>query len=322
MKKFNKGERAELISTIRSIDEQARTVDFIVSDTSVDRYNTVVNGWVLDHYVKNPVVLFGHDSGSLPIGRALSVNQVEGKLVAKLEFAPAEVYEFADQVFRLIKAGYLNAVSAGFIPDDVEYNDQAEAFELRNNELLEISVVPLPANRNALKKAVADGGLQLRGWQIADDDDAPIVLEEEPTLEARAALEAWCARSVENAPTDDVPVDDPVQPEPTEAERAFFAAHLVIRSICRDLGITPPDSPDQYPEASAAIVAAARAAGDPPAAVELLCPPAVQEGLDKILARLDEVESRLTTPAPAADTGTTRALRSIMERATRLAAEG
>lgn len=332
MKKYTQGERAELVSNVRAFDEASRTVDFVVSDQSVDRYDTVVRGWVLDSYVKNPVVLFGHDSRSLPVARAIAVNEVDGQLVARLQFPPAEVYDFADTVFKMISAGYLNAVSAGFIPGEVEYNEEADAFMLLKNELIEISVVPVPANRNALKKAVEDGGLACRGWELiaGEDDEKPLVITpEEPTVEARAALEAWITRAIEETAREDDPKDPPPAPEPTEAERAFFAAHLVIRTICRDLGIVPPDGPDQYPEASAAILEVVRAAGEPPATVELPCPPAVQEGLDTILRRLDEIEATLcsapqrSAAAPAAaDTGTTKVLRAIMERATRLAAEG
>lgn len=315
---YEKGQRADIVSTVRAIDEAARTVDFVVSDTSLDRHDTVVKQWVLDSYLSNPVVLFGHDTKSLPIGRAVAINESNGQLVAKIEFAPADVYEFADQVFRLISAGYLNAVSAGFIPGQVEYSQEADSFLLLDNELVEISVVPVPSNRNALKKAVEDGALVGRGWElISESEDSVTISPEEPTVEARSALESWCARQSEESAAIGESVQEPEVPEPSEAERAFFAAHLVIRTICRDLGIDVPESPAEYPEALVSIVSKANAKPEPAISE------AVDQKLSAIMNRLDEIEAKIAPQATSyPDTGTTRTLRDIMSRASRLAAEG
>jgi hypothetical protein len=56
-------------------------------------------------------------------------------------------------VFRLIDAGYINAVSVGFQPIEWEMAkspDRRGGIDFIKQELLEISVVSLPANANAL----------------------------------------------------------------------------------------------------------------------------------------------------------------------------
>ena len=324
---YIKGMQTEAIVRfdVRSIDAANRTVDFVVSDTSLDRYNTVVKGWILDSYVRNPVVLFGHDSRSLPVGRALATNEVNGELVAKLQFAPAEVYDFADQVFRMIEAGYLNAVSAGFIPGDVEFNAEADAFMLTQNELIEISVVPVPANRNALKKAIGDGQLISRGWSLPDEG---VISPEEATAEARAALEAWCSRGgdgddkipVEEPPAEEPPVEEPPpsqEDEPTsEVGRAFFAAHLAIRDICRAFDVELPDGPEDY---GAAVAGVTEATAKPADAFRELATILQQhsEQLDSIEIAISELAATRTPSAP--DTGATKLMREILDRANRLA---
>lgn len=335
--KYNQGQRAETITTIRSIDVVNRTIDFVVSDMSVDRYDTVVKGWVLDAYVKNPVVLFGHDSRSLPIGRAVAVNQVDGQLVARIQFAPADVYEFADQVFRMVAAGYLNAVSAGFIPGNVEYNAEADSFMLLDNELIEISVVPVPANRNALKKAITDG--VVRGFALVgdndDNDESDLVWEDNLTAEARTALEEWCARAVEaDAPAMEQPAAPEERVQDDAAQTAFFAAHLTLRNICRALNVTPPEAPADYEAAAAAVIearaTAAPGAGSSNVTAELATLiagqgeqlTAIEEALADIAQRMAAAPTGAAAAAPVGATGTQRVLRDIMARAERLAAAG
>jgi len=148
---------------VREIDEAKRTVPFIASTPAVDRYGDVIEqgGWVLDFYKRNPIVLFAHDSRSLPIGKALSVGVVNGSLFALLQFAKPEEYEFADQVFRLVLGGYLNTLSVGFIPLEFKYRyEEVSGGEdpkpwpigriYTKSELLENSVVPVPANPEAV----------------------------------------------------------------------------------------------------------------------------------------------------------------------------
>jgi HK97 family phage prohead protease len=141
-----------------------RVVSFIFSDDSVDRYGDRIEarGWQLDNFNANPVALFGHDAGSVEnvIGRAKNVRVDGNRLVGEIEFMDGSVNPNAEIVYQMVKAGYLRAVSVGFQPLDwVAAKDKGRAggIDFRKQELLEISIVPIPANPNALNQAKAAG---------------------------------------------------------------------------------------------------------------------------------------------------------------------
>lgn len=141
-----------------------RTYEFIFSDDSVDRMGDTIDvkGWSLDNFNKNPVALFGHNSKDVEnvVGRAKNVRVRGSQLVGEIEFAPAEVNPKAETVRQMVEAGFLKSVSVGFVPLDYEFsNDKSRPFgiDFKRQELLEISVVPVPANANALLQARAAG---------------------------------------------------------------------------------------------------------------------------------------------------------------------
>lgn len=145
-------------------ETEDRVVSFIFSDDSVDRYGDRIEarGWQLANFNANPVALFGHDSGSVEnvIGRAKNVRVDGNRLVGDIEFMEASVNPNAEVVYQMVKAGYLRAVSVGFQPLDwVAAKDKSRTggIDFRKQELLEISIVPIPANPNALHLAKAAG---------------------------------------------------------------------------------------------------------------------------------------------------------------------
>ena len=147
----------------KAVAGKERTVRFCFSDSSVDRMQDTIDakGWDLHAFNKNPVALWAHDSSSLPVGRASNV-LIEGtRLMGDIEFADVATYAFADTVYKLLLAKFLNAVSVGFLPLDYDWADDDEArgwgIDFKRQELLEISVVPVPANSNALAEARSKG---------------------------------------------------------------------------------------------------------------------------------------------------------------------
>lgn len=148
-------------SDVRGINEEKRTIDFIISTANLDRYGDKieVEGWDLRAYKRNPVVLFAHDQWSPPIGKALpSSIKAEGKnLLATAEFATADIYALADTIFKLYKGGFMKATSVGFRPLKWEWVDEGERWgiDFKEQELLEFSCVPVPANGEALVQAKA-----------------------------------------------------------------------------------------------------------------------------------------------------------------------
>ncbi len=156
------------IKAVKAVNDEARTVDFVVSDGGRDRDGDSVapDGWQLANYRKNPVVLFGHDYYSLPVARAQMVGVEGEQLVATDAFATADLYPFADTVFRMLKGKFINAVSAGFNPLQWIWNQEEGGYDFAKQELFEHSVVPVPANAAALQRAIASGidVAPLRTW--------------------------------------------------------------------------------------------------------------------------------------------------------------
>lgn len=158
---------------------------FVISTASVDRDNDTiaVAGWKLDSYKRNPVVLWAHDYSQLPIGKATGVGIENGKLVATAEFAD---HDFADTVLRLIDGGFLNATSVGFRPIKSALNRERGGQDFIEQELLEFSIVPVPANSEALRRAAKALGFQ-RAYDLTEFDadvvrDVVADVLREPTL--------------------------------------------------------------------------------------------------------------------------------------------
>jgi HK97 family phage prohead protease len=139
-------------------DQAKRKVRFVFSDGSTDLAGDRIDpaGWDLSNFKRNPVALFSHMSWEPPIGRAANVVVQNGKLVGDIEFASAEVYPFADTIFRLVKGGFLKAVSVGFKPVKWALSTdrtRPTGIDFKTQQLLEISVCPVPCNPNALSEA-------------------------------------------------------------------------------------------------------------------------------------------------------------------------
>src|SRR3990167_7452150 len=147
-----------------------RQYEFTASTADMDRDGEVidVSGWDLKNYKKNPVIMYAHDYRSLPIGKATKIGIKDGKLVNNVEFPPEGTYEFADIVERLVNTGYLKTESVGFIPrkwEDGEGGDKAPRRTYTKQELLEISIVPVPSNPNALMNAVKEGVITTKQFE-------------------------------------------------------------------------------------------------------------------------------------------------------------
>jgi HK97 family phage prohead protease len=122
------------------------------------------------------VVLWAHDSSRLPIGRAFDLGIEDGALKASVEFIPEALPEggaFADTVYRLAKAGFIAATSVGFRPTKWDYTtdkdrgaeDWFPGIDFQEQELVEWSIVTVPANPEALIDAPGPG----EGTAIASD---------------------------------------------------------------------------------------------------------------------------------------------------------
>lgn len=130
-------------------------LEFVMSDDSVDRMGDIIDpaGWQLANFRKNPVALFGHNSG-FPIGNWRDVRVVGNQLRGKLELLPP-VSDRLRELHSAVAAGVLRAVSVGFNPTAQPEPIEGSPYGVRftKSELLECSLVSVPANPNALQVA-------------------------------------------------------------------------------------------------------------------------------------------------------------------------
>jgi len=112
-----------------------------------------VSGWHFDNYNKNPVVLFGHNYRALPVAVGSSPTMEGAKVLSNADFAASRVDVFAETVRQYVKAKVLRASSVGFDPLKWMYNEERHGYDFVEHELLEWSIVPVPANAEALQLA-------------------------------------------------------------------------------------------------------------------------------------------------------------------------
>lgn len=189
--------RKAFVVEVRAADE-GRTIDFVISTDTVDRMGDTiaVDGWQIANYRKNPVVLWAHDSYMHPIAKASNVRVEDGKLKASAQFVPAEVPVIgpvAECTLQLLRGGFLSAVSVGFIPMKYAFSEEdgrSWGIDFLEQELLEFSVCPIPANPEALSEARSAGIdlVPIRDWAVKLLETENLALISNDRLDAIRAL--------------------------------------------------------------------------------------------------------------------------------------
>lgn len=226
-------------------ESRQNVISWKYSDEKPDRMGDIIraDGWELENYKRNSVILWGHAAGmdaiaDEPIGRSLDV-RVEGKaLYGDILFAVDES-ERAARIYRLAKAGFISAGSVGFRPLKTEHiQDEAERTKLGlgrfgiiflRQELLEFSLCAIPANPNALQQSLKDGTLT---QAEADEIGAQ---RTEKDWEAYTRRKARSFVSMSRA--DDAPaISDATLRALAESLTAHAAAHTTLARAITDLG--------------------------------------------------------------------------------------
>jgi hypothetical protein len=134
---------------------------FLISTATIDRDGDTINqaGWKLENYRKNPVVLWVHNGAMPPVAKSLAV-WVENGLMATAQFTPRELNGFGHMIGQMYKNNFLRAASVGFMGlkwSWAENQDRMLGIDFQEQELLEWSCCPVPANPEALADAKAAG---------------------------------------------------------------------------------------------------------------------------------------------------------------------
>jgi HK97 family phage prohead protease len=170
-------------AVLRRPADGSRVITFRASTPRVDRHGTKILSEGIDttEFDRNPIFAWGHDAvgggifGGAPdmdhvIGRVVSHSKTAQAFDIDVEFVPAEVNAKAERAFQLVKKGFLNAVSIGFIP--MKWHDEGEdsgrgAMRIYDAvSLLEVSLVPVPSNADCVAIARSYCGESKRSFDL------------------------------------------------------------------------------------------------------------------------------------------------------------
>lgn len=160
-------EKSAPVSVVKSFNsaielsaDNSRRISVIAATEDRDRVGDIVriSGIDVDNFLRNPVILAGHGAqGDVPvIGKAVDLRKDGGRLLCTVEFLPPGVNELADKVFNVVRFLGSAAASVGLIVKDFKPLPD-RGIEITASELLEISIVPVPANPEAVAALKAAG---------------------------------------------------------------------------------------------------------------------------------------------------------------------
>ena len=140
----------KLDSVIKAIEEgdgELRIAGYASTD-SMDRQSDRIlsSAWTrggLRNYEINPILLFNHDYNR-PIGKVIEMSTDKRGLRIK-----GVISKSAGEIYDLVKEGVLSTFSVGFLVKDADYDKSADGLIVKDAELLEVSVVSVPANQDA-----------------------------------------------------------------------------------------------------------------------------------------------------------------------------
>jgi len=152
----------------------------IASDDSIDRMgdSLEIDRWELKNFKKNPILLAGHQNfPEYVVGVAKNIKTEGNKLIFEPIFHG--ITELSKNLEKMVTEGFIKAWSVGFIPNALMEKDNKNA----RNELLEISLVAVPANANALMVSAKSYGDSVKKEVEEWVDKSVEVKEEEPKEE-------------------------------------------------------------------------------------------------------------------------------------------
>jgi hypothetical protein len=170
---FKKMKTFRTLADFRAIpSEMDRVIEFVISSPAKDRHGTVldINGWVLDSYAKNPIVGYQHNlyadnplqepNPDTVIGTA-RVWKENNLLIGAVTFEPGDINPLAEKIYQKVLHGSLRAASVGFLPLEPGHYGQGDESKTGRNpvyyygrrELLEFSIVNIPSNSDAVRRA-------------------------------------------------------------------------------------------------------------------------------------------------------------------------
>ena len=183
---------------VKSIDQGKRQITALASAATLDRYDEIILPEafrkLLPVYMKNPVVCTSHQhrlqtGHSSVVGRTVKASISSEGLLVTIEFATGT--ELAEEYWQLYSQKIQKALSIGYMPIESQYEQRDGKNVLVHSkiELLEISCVAVPANREALTRAQqrkADW-LEEKKYEAEEEKILAEMRKEDPDFDAKSS---------------------------------------------------------------------------------------------------------------------------------------
>jgi hypothetical protein len=189
---------------IKVLDAAKGLVEYVASDESIDSYREIIraDGWRFTRFAKNAPFVDSHEYGTLEklLGQVVDFKVAGKKLVETVQWAvDVADNKLAQLGWKMTAAGYLKAVSVGFLPTRVvsKWDSDPMPYALAMQEMglgkdsnvraiyleqeqIELSACIIGANPNALAKSfkagvIDDADLEFLSLEATkrENDNAP-----------------------------------------------------------------------------------------------------------------------------------------------------
>ena len=175
-----KEQRRVMVVTEARQTEDGSAHRMVIAANELSRNGDELNlrGISFKNYRKNPVVLWAHDSyQGIPIAKTVKIgHDDQGRIAADFEFNSED--EFAARVENAWNEGFIRAASIRYMPTKVvemlDEQGRVDRLRIEESELLEWSLVPIPADPDSVRAAARALGLPaeiFRGLEPEPEDD-------------------------------------------------------------------------------------------------------------------------------------------------------
>lgn len=182
------------IVTKSSAGKISGTHSFVLTTEVPDRMGDIVkvDGLDIKNFEQNPVALYMHNHVE-PIGMWKNLRKQSGAWIGDLMLASRGTSRLVDFAHSMIQQGMLKAVSVSFIPTESKTNANGRGRTISKAELIEVSLVTVPMNSQALMiaKSVGFGDAEIKslfdGGELALEAELE-KLAQEKSLRYEASL--------------------------------------------------------------------------------------------------------------------------------------
>jgi HK97 family phage prohead protease len=222
-------DRAWSTLTVKSVDQETRTIEGIASTPTIDRMGDIVEPMGAEFSLPLPL-LFAHQHTS-PVGHVVAADADAKGIRFRARIAkisePGQMKDLVDKAWHAVKAGLMRGISIGFSPKEYEPIRETGGLRFTKYALYEMSLVAIPANADAsinLIKSLSNGKSA-----VASDESEPAVT---PTSQPGAAGKPQKPASVRLKPMERKTFTDQIQSlEATRQAKNARMAEIMQKAI-------------------------------------------------------------------------------------------